>query len=418
MKYKAVIFDKLQYLFGETKYNDHQIHYVIHFDGKVNDATMRKAVQLLVKTVPMLSRVYRNYGGKSYWEDAGETEWTDLFTLAANEADFDRFTISKTNEETGPQIKFCLLQAERDSLAVIINHMISDAAGFKQCIYLLADLYSHLIKDPDYLPAYVIDGDRSFTQVIDGFGFLSGIKLFISDYNDNNLKSDCEFPFDKGGEELPFLIAYEIQPEKYHQIKEVCRENDTTVNDVLLAAYIRTLSGMLDMTGKKLSVTFAVDMRRYLQDKGFYALTNLASNSTLGITVLPDEDFFQTLCKVSAEMNIKKSSYMGINTFLKLDRLFKLTHGFGYGILKKTLNNPKIAMTNIGMLDSSRLVFGDSPIMKAFIFPSFKYRPHFQIASTVFNDKLTLSVNAYGSPKDQETMNRFFELMDNELSSI
>lgn len=418
MKHRAEIFDKLQYLYGVTKYNDHQIRCVIRFEGKVDAAAMRKAIQLLVKTVPVLSRVYRNYGGKSYWEDARETEWADLFTLTANEADFDNFTISKTNEETGPQIKFCLLQAERDSLAVIINHMISDAAGFKQCIYLLADIYSHLIKDPNYLPDYVIDGDRSFKHVIDGVGFLSAIKLFISDYNDNNMKNDCEFRFEKGGEELPFFIAYEVQPQNYHKIKEICRKNDATVNDVLLAAYIRTLSRMLDMTGKKLSVAFAVDMRRYLRDKSFYALTNLSSNSTLGITVLPDEDFRQTLCKVSAEMNKKKFSYMGMNTFLKLDTLFKLTHDSGYRILKKTLNNPKIGMTNIGMLDSSRLVFGNSPVMNAFMFPSLKYRPHFQIASTTFNEKVTFSVNLYGSPKDRETMNRFFELMDNELRSI
>jgi NRPS condensation-like uncharacterized protein len=379
---------------------------------------MQKAMQLLIKTVPVLSRAYRNYDGKSYWEDTGETEWADLFSIVTDKVKFDEFAFSRTNEATGPQIKACLLQAESDSLLVIINHMVSDAAGFKQCIYLLAEIYSQLVKDPDYLPDFMIDGNRSFKSIVDKVGFLSGIKLFISDYNDNNQKRDCEFPFDKGGETLPFYITYEVPPENYHMIKKVCRENNATVNDALLAAYIRVLSRMLDMTGENVSVTFAVDMRRYLQDKSFYALTNLSSNSSLSIAVLPGENFRETLCKVSVQMNEKKSCNMGMNTFLKLNALFKLMYSSGYKILDKVLHNPKIGITNIGVLESSKLAFGNSPVMNAFMYPSMKYRPHFQVASTTFNDIMTLSVNLFGSPKDRETMNRFFELMDDELKNI
>jgi NRPS condensation-like uncharacterized protein len=137
MQYKAEIFDQMQFLSSVTGFNDHQLHCVICFKNNLNAPAMQKAAELLIKAVPILSRIYRNNNGESYWEDASPSKWADLFTIVFTEEDFDRFTFSKTNESTGPQIKICLLQSNRDALSIILNHMVSEAAGFKQCVYLL-----------------------------------------------------------------------------------------------------------------------------------------------------------------------------------------------------------------------------------------------------------------------------------------
>jgi hypothetical protein len=44
-------------------------------------------------------------------EDVNDSKISDAFTIVDNEADFDRFTTSKTNELTGPQIKACLFSS-------------------------------------------------------------------------------------------------------------------------------------------------------------------------------------------------------------------------------------------------------------------------------------------------------------------
>ncbi len=152
MLYRAEIFDEFQFLYETTGFSDHQVHCVISFENRVDAAMINRAAQLLVKAVPILSRTYRNLGGKSCWEDSVSPNPNELFITTDNRAEFDRFTVSKTNEETGPQIRFCLLQSEADELSIVINHMVSDAAGFKQCVYLFSKIYSDLVKNKTSYP--------------------------------------------------------------------------------------------------------------------------------------------------------------------------------------------------------------------------------------------------------------------------
>lgn len=418
MKYRAEIFDKFQYLYETTGYSDHQVRCVISFDSKVDAGLVKKAAELLIKTIPILSRTYKNFGGNSYWEDADAADLQDLFTIVENKDDFDRLTASKTDEAAGPQIKFCLLQSDSDSLSVIINHMVSDAAGFKQCVYLFSDIYSKLIKDSNYVPDFVIDGARDFKAVFYKLGFVKQIKLLLTGSKDNNQESDCEFPMSKAEDTAPFFVTHEIAPDTYRNIRNYCHSESVTVNDVILTAYFRALSEKLDMRGAELAVPIMIDMRRYLQDKSFCALTNLSSTTIVRICVKPSEDFGSTLGKVSSVMNEKKAHNMGINTFLKLDAGFKIPLLNVYNILKKSLKNPKICMTNIGILDSSKLVFENSKVVNAAMFGSIKYRPYFQMSVTSFNDKMTMGTGLYGTQQDRINIERFYDLMDSELGNI
>ena len=419
MRFKAELFDYLQYLYDTTGFNDHQLHCVIIFENKINALAMEMAVRLLIKTVPILSRVYRNNNGSSYWEDINPLEWTDLFMIVDNEEDFERFTFSKTNEEIGPQIKVCLLQSASDSLSIIMNHMVCDGAGIKQCAYLLADIYSNILKNPEYVPGYIIDGDRSFKKIISGVRLTDRIKILLFNNKDNNQRNNYKFPMSTEAKTSPFILRHEILPERYYEIRNFCKKHNVTVNDVILTAYFRVLSDMLNLNGKALSIPIMIDMRRYLTDKSFNAPANLSSTVIIRLGIRPGEDFCQTLAKVSSEMNVKKNNYLGLNTFLKLDAVFKIfKDNWGYKILKNSLKNPDICMTNIGVLDSTKLIFEGSPITNAFICGSIKYRPHFQLAISSFNDKMTFCVNLYGSRQDRENISKFLELMDSELKIV
>ncbi|HWT27047.1 MAG TPA: WS/DGAT domain-containing protein, partial [Mobilitalea sp.] len=161
-----------------------------------------------------------------------------------------------------------------------------------------------------------------------------------------------------------------------------------------------------------------IDMRRYLKDKSFTALSNLSSTVIISITVNPGERFDQTLAKVSKEMNSKKNDNLGMSTFLKLDTLYKvLGYNLSYHILKKSLKNPAICMTNIGVLDSDLLKFEGSGIENAYVFGSIKYRPHFQLAMSSYKDTMTLCVNLYGSREDKQNFKTFLDLMEKELGN-
>ncbi len=416
---KSEIFDQLQYLYHVTGFNDHQIHCVIKFENKINAEVMEKAVKGLVKQIPILSMSYVNQEGKSYWEEKKLWSNIDLFQTVDNEQDFYKFTCSKTMEDMGPQIKVCLLKADKDAISIILNHMVTDGAGAKQCVYLLSDLYSKIMIQPDYIPQKCLDGDRSFHKVLSGIKFKDRMKILILKSKDNNQNSNYTYPMSKDNKIAPFLLTLEIPSDRFDNIQKYCKKHNATMNDVLLTTYFRVLSQVLNCKGKKLSIPIMIDMRRYLKDENLTSLGNLSSTVIVSIVVNPGENFNQSLKKVRSEMKIKKEDSLGISTFLKLNTLYKiLGYKLSYQILKKKLKNPTICMTNIGVLDSNQLKFEGSLIENAYIFGSIKYRPHFQLAVSSFNNIMTLCVNLYGSDEDKYNFQKFLDLIEKELWNV
>ena len=416
MIYTAEIFDKLQYMFEETKFNDHQLHCVIRFENKLNIDIMEKTMNLLLKAIPILSCAYRLNNGNSYWETLSNSAFNDVFTVVSNEADFNAFTTSKTNEMTGPQIRACLYSSTNDSLSIIMNHMICDAAGFKQCLYLLSSIYSNLMKDPGFLPRNVFNGDRSLQIITSKIRLLDKIKALLFQNKESNQRENHLFPMSQDENIEPFILTHEISAERSAVLHDYCKHNNVTINDTVLAAYYRVLAEMLDMKGKPLNIPIMIDMRRYLQGKTCNTLTNLSSTVITRIAVTLEETFKETLTKVNREMNALKANQMGLNGFIKLALIFKLfNNNLSYSITKRNLKNPYICMTNIGVLDSGRLIFEGSPAINAFMCGSIKYRPHFQIALSSFANKITFSSNLYGSTQDRNTILHFFSLLDREL---
>jgi NRPS condensation-like uncharacterized protein len=162
-----------------------------------------------------------------------------------------------------------------------------------------------------------------------------------------------------------------------------------------------------------------IDMRRYLKNKRFDALTNLSSTATITVRILESESFMQSLSKICSEVNAKKANYLGLNTYLKLDALFRIAGSrLGYALLRKTLHNPYIGLTNAGVVDADKLRFQGTPILSAYMYASIKYRPHFQMAAVSIGEQMTFSVNLRGSSADRDNVRKFFGLLEEELTSI
>ena len=173
---------------------------------------------------------------------------------------------------------------------------------------------------------------------------------------------------------------------------------------------------MMKLDGKVITFPIMVDMRRYLKDKSFNSLSNLSSTVMVSITVNRGESFTETLRKVHNEMNIKKEKNIGLNGFIKLAMIFKIfSSKKACELLKNNLKNPYICLTNVGVLDSNKLIFKGSEISNAMVCGSIKYRPHFQMAFSSFREQLTLSVNLYGSKQDRNIITNYFSLVDKEL---
>ena len=72
-------------------------------------------------------------------------------------------------------------------------------------------------------------------------------------------------------------------------------------------------------------------------------------------------------------------------------------------------------MTNVGILDSTRISFSDLRPRDAYLCGAIKYKPHFQLAMSSYEGELTLSVNLYGSASDRDRILSFFDDIEEEL---
>lgn len=419
MKYKAEVFDKVQYLCEATKFNDHQLHCIIRFDGKIKEDALRRSVLMLLQVAPILSCVYQHNSGSDFWESVDPSHFENALLVVQDQAEFELFSTSKINEFIGPQIQACLYQSDKDSLSIIMNHMVCDAAGFKQCLYLLSGFYSRLIENPEYLPDFKINGDRSFQKIIKRIPFSNRLKSFLFQNRESNQSSKLIFPLDRDPNVFPFILTREIGPAKVVQIRAYCQKYHVTINDVVLAAYDRALLQKLKVDGDSLHMPIMVDMRRYLKNKNFDTLSNLSSTMIIHVPIRASESFEETVSKINREMKIKKSTDIGVNGFVKLNLIFKLlSEKLSYKVTKAALKNPLICMTNVGILDDKMLLFKGTKIESAFLCGSIKYRPHFQVALSGFSDTITISSNLYGSQKDYDTIAHFLSMVENELPII
>lgn len=416
MKFNSEIFDQLQLLFETYKFNDHQIHCIINFDNKIDKNAIKKAVSLMIDVIPILGSAYVEEKNKCYWEKLKLLKNEDIITIVNDKDKFNEFMTSRTSEFVGPQIKFCLLNSNKDSLGVIINHMICDAAGFKKCMYLFSYLYSELLKNPNYVPNFVYKADRSIDKINKEFKLKDKIKVLLLQGKESNKDSYYKFPI-SGEKVKPFILTHKITENKYEKITDYCRKYNVTINDVILAAYYRVIYKVLNLESKStLNIPIMVDMRRYLKTKNTNTICNLTSMVVTSMDYMPNDNFNDSVLKINKDMKNKKNKFIGLNGFIKISIIFQV---FNYNVIKKFMRtafkNPLIGMSNIGVLDSQKLSFLNSPINEAFMSGSIKYPPYFQLSLSSYNNTMTFSVNLYGNSEDEKIIKYFFDLLEAEL---
>jgi len=130
----------------------------------------------------------------------------------------------------------------------------------------------------------------------------------------------------------------------------------------------------------------------------------------------PDEGFADTLGRVKAAMDEKKDRDIGLNGFIKLHLVYTLLPNRTVNLrLRSRLKNPLICMTNVGILDSDRISFGDLRPRDVFMCGSIKHKPHFQLAMSSYDGELTLSSNLYGNASDRERVMSFLDEVEREF---
>ncbi len=414
--YPAQACDGLQHFFKEEKINDHILHFMASFAGRLDFINMKEAISAAMTAFPLLRCGYFQDKRHPYWREqnflAGDL--VQLVETDHPDSQVNQFLYQELSETDGPQLRAAIIRsAEHDILCIIVNHMLCDAAGFKELLYLMCSAYSYEGSKenmPGIRPMAAMR-NRSIHQVLTSFTGKERLKLRFSKYKIPAQNDSFAF---EGDLKHPFIEKRVLNKEFFRALKTYAKAHGATVNDVMLAALHRTV---FQTIGKAVPIPCANDLRKYMNSPT-NGICNIVTNLCCCIDMESGDSFEDTLMKVNSVMKSEKANIGCAKSLLLLENVFHiLPYKAVKPILQKNFSNPFIAFTNIGVLDADRLKFGTSVITEAFMTGSIKYAPYFQLAVCTFHDEATLSINLYGSQSDEKQISDFLDRLILELQN-
>ena len=413
-----------------------QIHLLIEFAGRLDSDRMKRALRLTLYAEPVLGCRFVPRWINPCWTRIAEDglDSSAFFRVLTGdeltlETALEGFLVEQINELQGPQVKALLLRGEsEDRLALKLNHQVADAGGTKEFGYLLASLYRELGKNADIRPAPNL-GTRSMRQVYGRFSKRRLLKILLTyfkEFFDSSIPyQSITYPmkFDANGRHT--FVMKRLSRERVRQIKTYCAEMDATINDVVVAAMLRSYVRKTGWSGNgELRMVGTVDLRRYLPNRRAQALCNLSSFYFINLGRSLGAQFDDTLLRVKGQIDNLKTDNLGLG-FALGTYLLGLPYPFGFKMLMfreyfsklATTGNIPPSMTNLGTIDDTALDFGSPDITAAEVLVPACNPPFLVTGLSGYKDTLTLSLGFRESALSKAEVIGLFKLVDQELPS-
>lgn len=410
-RFPVVIEDNILYWMRNS--HDSEIRGVISIEGRVDKERLAKAVRLCLDAEPILGCRFRKRLFRSFWERMDNLDKTASFEIVET-SDYDNdigpflTSLPPLDLFSGPQVKVWLLRSTFDRIVFKFQHVTGDGAANADFARLLSEVYGKLGENPHYRPAPNIKGTRSLNQVGDNFTFRDKYGIVSRGMKDiagfmTPLKY-IFYPFGPSERSGLTMVVSTLEPERFRVIKNYGQARNATVNDMMLALFLRAFYQTINTDPASLMrVVATVDLRRYTKIRRAGALCNLSGFLYLGIEKKVHEPFEQTLIKVRNFMNSYKGHYIGMGQFFITIPLFKLLpfpvslwmHDVMGNMQKKqTRTAGKVAplYTNVGNISNNGMSFGNLKVADVFITTTVPYPPVLAMCLTTFKERMTMSI--------------------------
>jgi NRPS condensation-like uncharacterized protein len=230
------------------------------------------------------------------------------------------------------------------------------------------------------------------------------------------------FRGDVSATDLVFVSHTMIQSEVV-ALREVGRRHNMTLNDLIAAAFMRTLYSLYPpRAGTPLRMMNTVDLRRYLPDNRADGLCNLSGFSYLLIDKELGATILDTAHKVKADMDYLKRHWIGNGDVIAIRLLMRiLPNAWSAAFLRRFLGGLthflSATLTNLGPISADRLNWGTPHVSDAFVVPPITYPPFFVPGISGYRDSLTFSVGVCQTSIDIISAQQFLTRWGDELRS-
>ena len=412
---KAEIWDKMQYLFRD--YYDRMVHCVQYYDAPIDVNAVKQVLVWTTEKTPILHSAFRANAVEPFWSVEDYTI-DDILTVELDCADLekrvDEFICRSIPVDSNVQYNFGIFSdGKKWAIAMIVNHMCMDGGDFKYFMRKFAENYNKQISGQRGFE--IKTGSRSLDEVYSKLTPEEAEEAKKLYKNISAVKDKHYFPLTPASDtDRTMICKRKVDKDLFDKFKAIGKKLNVTVNDLMLAFYIRALYdiGSFDAS-ERLSIPCMVDLRRHIEAGG----ENTGLTNHTGFMVCSVENKGETIndTLINVLRSVRKSKddpYMGLYSL----PLLKLAYAvFPYVISETAIKigymNPLIGMSNIGPLSDVLLKLGDANMVDGFMTGAVKYKPYMQLALTTVKGVITMTVAIRGNDKDREVVEKFFDLI-------
>ena len=232
-------------------------------------------------------------------------------------------------------------------------------------------------------------------------------------------------PIQKVSDDKIQLFTRHIDKKQWAYIHAYAKEKHVTINDILTSAIIRALSKTGNLTSDKtLRLGMSVDIRRYLPGKQARSIANLSAFELFNYGNSVEKDFESTLIRVTKKINQRKSSWLGLSTFISTYPLLwslpfsilNVAGSKGWEIKSSSLNCFDW-LTNMGVIQKEMVDFDGEPSTAWLLVPGC-ILPMLFFGCSSYNGSLTFSWSIGADEMNIDIAFSFFDLVISELESV
>lgn len=419
-KLKAELWDKMHYLFRD--FNDRMVHVELHYDFEIDIDVLKTVLICFFEKAPVFHSSFEDNKISPVWE-IKDYRIDDVITVSRPdnlEEAIDEFLTQYIPPESDLQMKVAVFYHEGKSvLCIVENHMCMDGGDFKYFIKALCEAYSSYALEKKS-PVNLRTGTRAYTSVYEDYSQTEQ-RMARNLYKNVSSRDDHKFPLSRDSiRDKSFIARRKLSAEMFDKIKIAGKNHGATINDMILTSYFYSL---YELAGyhKKDSVTIscAIDLRRHIKDNSDEGLTNHTAFMQCNIPEL-GENIFETLTYVvQSSEKFKKDKFMGLYGLPLLNFGYSIMpHAASEKIIKIGYSNPLLAMSNIGILDHKALALCGNEPTDGFMTGAVKYKPFVLLSLTTMRKEMTLSMCVRGNEEDKETVERFFDLIEENIHKL
>lgn len=415
-KNKAQLWDMVQFIF--RNYYDRMIHAILWFDGLVDQDAVRASVRHIVDKAEVLRSTFRAGFFRPKWV-VNDLDDTGQLVQVINADDVEKASFECISQSFSYKEKlqirvFIVQDGTKSAIAFLVNHMCFDGGDFGYFLKKFVECYNSVLRTGSCEGVEIKTGSRDANQLYQGMSpeRAKEAKGLYKNVSRTGVKHKFAFSDDKHDLATRFTVK-RLTEEQLTAIKTKAKSVGASLNDVLLAGYLRAIANQLALGPDEIvNVTSMVDLRRHLPDRQTQGMTNMTGFMPCKIAGVGD-DFATTLSRVTEQTKKAKADPdLGLYGLPLLKLAFTI---FPYAIAEAAIRigyvNPLIGMSNIGTVDPQKFQLDGVNMTDAFMTGATKYKPYVQVTFNGFAGEGRMCIAQKCSEKDQKIISDFLDDM-------